>query len=1238
MNKPNPIPNRSIWHNQRVQTSHWHTLAKSVLVVLAFVAGLLALPASAQFQNNIVIKPWQVRVEVPSGFVGTIYEMTNTFRTPTNGASGSDITGTNWVIANLNVGVSGAPAGCTASLVAADLTTVVTTIPIHMNTNSTGSNTNLIVALTFDGSQVSGSTNLVLTATGAGLPDAIFLLPLDVGKIWNGLGNAALNGPQNWGSAGNWLGGGVPGPNDTVIFSDLGAQSNTTFTIPVGVSTNGLLTNCIMDVSATLASLRYSQTNSTNYAHVMMLNTGVTLAINGSNGFSMLSDYTCRGAAGGTKMSVVIGGTNGTFIETNLGANFSILADGQGASGLDMSRLGNVHLDVNRVNIGEIQAYPNFYTDFVTNNYAFNSTTFGIGIPNRVNTTFWSMGLTNYVRAWYVDPYNYNNAGNRTYAMILGHNYAGGGSSAADHVVNMGLSNVFYLDSICVAGYGSLGGALSFLNTNSYALFRNTNGGRMTIFATADAAGFNVNTNVTGDNTKCSPAVDFSKGYVDMQVDRLYLSMDRLNVTSSGKGVSQSAFVLANGIIDANTAILAYQSQGNQTNASNCNASMTVSNTATLKVNGMLSLGYTTASIGDISTPASTKGTLSIGPGGTVTCSNIDIGGVTKASSGNSIALTSGATLVVSNNLGSSVLGGAVGTLSFGGHCTNELFIDGSLSAPYVYATNLTTTSVGNTIYIGGIKNISSYPATVHLMAYLNGTPSFGARMPAGFVGSGSLVPAVSFPSGFNAGIDIIISTNPPKNLVWRGGNGVWDTSHNNWEDLDHPSNLTNFLNGDNVSFDDLSGSTITLSGGLLPSAVNVTNNTLNFLFSNAGGGSVGGSGSLNKQGTATLQIEAPIQIPVLLNQGLLLCTNTSGAISGVNTASGTTMSFAGTISGSVGVAGTATFRNSSTIAGPLDILNGGIVTNDSPNVDFEGTLTLESGSFMYNTVNGIVDDFITGTIATNATLINAGQFGNVDANNLSVSGTVKDMGVSFYPSANFTVSGMTFATNALFIPGGDGIGATVVASAGNATFPGSVSCQLGSTTIFKVNPLTPTNTVLLDYAQSFGASQSAQNQSGCTLVISNVTLTPLAAGEYFRLFGQPPKMGNNIYGGTGSSTNNYPVIVPETPGPGLAWDLRYLWARTNSGPNGIIGVVNPATLSPTFTSGITTVGGTNVVAQFSWPSAYYGWRLETQNNPLSVGLSNNWAGVPGSWTNTSLTITNNVTTNTAIFYRLSFP
>jgi hypothetical protein len=221
------------------------------------------------------------------------------------------------------------------------------------------------------------------------------------------------------------------------------------------------------------------------------------------------------------------------------------------------------------------------------------------------------------------------------------------------------------------------------------------------------------------------------------------------------------------------------------------------------------------------------------------------------------------------------------------------------------------------------------------------------------------------------------------------------------------------------------------------------------------------------------------------------------------------------------------------------------------------------------------------------------------------------------------------------FYPGDDALGATLFASASTAlSFPGALLQAQGSTTVLNVNMAdNPSNTVVEVPFMSFGASASQQTQNGCTLKINNIGSIPFAAGQTFAFFQYP---GGGVPGNTGSSTNTFPIISPFTPGPGLAWDLSQLWSA------GSIGVVTAASHRPLLTNSFTLLGTSNIVLQLSWDTNnYYGWRLESQVDSPATGISlnnANWAGVSGSWTNSSETITNSLNTTNATFYRLVFP
>jgi hypothetical protein len=1203
--------------------------------ILSCLVAILAAfaPASVEAQSIMTFKPFQVRVEVPVGVVTNLYLTNCNLRIPTNGATGVDGTGTNWIIADVNVSISGAPAGCTASLLASDLVTPVSNIPVAMNTGNSAKNTNIVIDLNFNGSQTSGTTTVTFTATGAGLPDDVFLLPVEVAKIWNGPADAS-SGAGTWSDGTQWLGTGAPGANDHVVFNDLGTQTNSVVTTS---TTTNLLTSTLITSDTTISSLRFAQTNGlgsikTNW-HNLFINPGVTLGIAGNDGFSMLRDYTYWS---GGLMKVSIYGTNGTFVQTNENSHFAILSDAQEQSVLDMSGLGNLQLDVNQLNLSDYAAYPNY--NYLTYTNSYSNTTAGQGKPQRFYQT-WNMALTNVVKATYVDPYNYTNAESRSYALEIGRNEASGGGSGKDVEIFMGRSNVFNVDGVCVAGAFSLGADLQFLNTGSYAKFRNADGvSRMSIFATADAAGPDQDGGL-GDNTKCGGSglgVDFTKGTVDMLVDRLYLSLDRTNVTANGKGVSQtSGFYFVSGIIDANDAIFGYQGTGSHTNQCYCYASVTVSNTAVMKINKNLALGYTTSTTPLVDLADSGYGQLSIGPGGTVYANNISVGGVTKLSGKNQITLTTGASLVVSNNLGDATAGGALGTLSFGGagNCSLTLFIDGSKpAAPLVYVTNLTASGTGNKLIIGDVKNVT-FPVDIPLIAGVSmGTPispsvfDGGVQMPAGMTGILTL-------SSSNT-INVHIINRLPHHLVWRasGDTATWDYTTFNWLDTD-TGITTNYNNPDIITFDDTTGhaTNILIGGGsdpLTPLTLNMTNNNLTYTFQDGGNSLLGGP-SLNKYGTGTVEVDGTTTLAVQLNQGNLVG---AGSIGSANVAGGSTMNFTGNVGGSVIDSGIATIGG--TVSGTLTVQSGGVFTNMGT---INSPFTVKTNAFLYNASGANLHNIgaaVSGSaqVAAGGILINAGSIGEAgNGDILFVNGTFEDLATT-----GLTLSSVTVGAGGKFIPGGDGVANTTIGSDGTGSFPGALLLQLGSQTVFKVDPSGPANTTVTSAHLSFGASATAQTQNGAILVITNINGAPFSAGQSFKLFVNA--FGTAlINGNTGTSTNTYPTIVPASPGPGLAWDLRHIWMPDSLGHDGVIGVVN-ANSGPTFASSY-SLTSTNIALQFSWDPTNQGMRLESLVVPPSQGINstNAWTGVAGSQTNTTVNLTNNISTNN-VFYRLVFP
>ena len=1147
----------------RTPLSFGRMMRKLTLVGLAILGSLLILPAANA--QSVIVRPTPLRITVPVGVVSS------------NGAT-LNIT-TAGITTGVNLAVTGVPANAGASLSQTAITS-----------NATVSVT---LILTNNASLAQGTYDVAIAATG----DASYRLPLPLiaAYVWSGA--SFTNGVStNFGTAGNWTGGVVPGPTDDVVFRDSG-----------GVGTSVTPTNVIVTTNREVASIRFASEANGNRFYNVEINSGATLKVTGTNGFSLLRDI--KGS--NNRLETFFSG-GGTLMVSNPAANFALLNDNQANTTLDMQELANLYIDVNRIPLGDYRAYPNIST----NGYEGGGGTGGNSEPSRFLPLVW-LAKTNVIKAAYVDPNNYNDNGIRNYALTIGNYHLQG--TTQNPRFQLGYSNAFFLDSICFGQALQGGGSANynFLNSGSYALFRGTGGmsSRMSVFASADAAG----PDPSSANTR-GRDVNFSNGTVDALVDRLWLGIDKTN--NSSQMTIQATLTLAAGTFDVNNAFLGYQRSGDNPFGTNGFAGpegvVNVNGTTVFKVNNTLNLGYTTATApGGGATAERCSGTFNIS-GGTAMVSNIVAGGATGISSNNVITMSSGATLIVSNAIGST--NKWLTSLNMNGNSTIRLHINADRTDPYIFATNFNLTGVGNSIFLVNFQN-ASFPLTVPFVAYTSGNP-------------GGL--QVSAPEGFTPAIvangpnqyDLVVTTNLPKNLVWRGTTADWDFSTKNW--LDTGTGLmTNFVNGDVAVFDGTLGfpTNINIVGSpLLPSGIRMTNSTEAYTFS--GSGSIQGSATFNKWGSGNVTINGSTTIPVSVNEGRL---SGGGTIGSAAVAAGARMNFTGTISGGISCGGTAT--TSGNVTGIISLLGpSGIYTNNGTT---DGTIVFGTNTLVVN--GGTMNNLGSTTVSTNATLINAGT---ITATSIAVAtnGTLKDMGAPAVLNIALTV---TIGSGGTFIPGGDGIGTTTIHGIGGDVNFGRAILQTGSTNIFKVNLTNAqTSTKLLTAHMSFGPNQSSKSFNGGMVLVTNIGPVALAAGQSFQMFGNEFNGGNVLDAGL-NTTNSYSVMLPPVPGPGLAWDLNNLI------PGGIIAIhdvaTNPAPLASTFfyTDIINTngAGSTNpgIVFEFSWPTNYLGWRLQNQENPLTIGISNNWSDLFSRLTNTYVT-TNVLQTNRATFYRLTFP
>jgi hypothetical protein len=787
----------------------------------------------------------------------------------------------------------------------------------------------------------------------------------------------------------------------------------------------------------------------------------------------------------------------------------------------------------------------------------------------------------------------------------------------------------------------------------------------------AGQGGTNLN---SGSN--CKGTVSFAAGIVDALVDRLTISRDRLN----SKLNCQSTLLMSAGVFDVNNAYIGYQNAQNEhTNRAYCSGQLIVSNSplgsAVFKVNNELALGYTSE---DPANPANGNGNnqvdqqfgygqLTLVNGATLMASNITVGGLTKLSGGetatgsgpNYIYLYDNVSLIVSNAVGDNVKG--LNTLAFQGtNATLTLFIDGNRSpTPYVYATNFTTASAVNYIQIGGVKNVTytGGVATIPVVWFTAGNPSIlGVHMPSGFVGSGQIL------TNGGTGWNLSISTNAPNtNLLWRPipgyGTTNWDITSLVWSNLDNAM-MTNFHTGDWVTFDDtpnLASNINQTVSVLLPGQITMTNRFVKYTITGSG---LQGGGILTKTGTNTLDVEGNASIAFALAQGILT-NGTLGTIGGVSVTAGATLINNGKINGGIVCAGMAI--SSGTINGTVGINGGGVVTNLS-GATITGLPTLQDGALLYNSGTVTYPLGFTCTVSSNATFVNDGL---INGDYLVVNGTLKDTGVGYISLYNtLTVNGSTAGTNpvgGLFIPGGDGVSTTRVLPAIGASgnYPGRVAFLGGSRIILKVT--NNNNTVLYSGFQDFGPSAGNNTYNGCTLMITNIGTIPFGNGQVFTMFQSINSSADQFgpFNFDGTSTNTYPLIQPFGPGTGLAWDLKYLINYAPDGNNGKIGIIGTA-VNPTNvvlvimpTNGVITIASyttnnsiitTNYATNnlmhtyLSWPTNHTGWRLQSQQNTLDVGLYTNWVTVFQTPYTNLMHLTNSLTTNNCWFYRMVYP
>ena len=857
-------------------------------------------PTSALAQNHQV-RAQPTRLTVQSGasgtFTTTIYVITTNATDPVILAVGSPL-----------------PTGVVSATL--DKTSFLSV------TDGTATQSNATLTVQYNGSvPQSGANDIMINASG----NYTYQLPVPIHSaiIWAGDTNNNL-----WATPGNWKGGILPSSSDNVVFPSSGARDQ-------GTNSFTIFTNVIISTSREVGGLRFSHGDSTNdQTYSFLIQSNTTVSVTGTNGFTFLQDTV--NLPGDMEVDLYGGGS---LLVSNANANVALLKGFQQNSILNMGGLNSFVANVSRIGLGDFSLYP-YYT---TNGYYVTAGSGTNARPNRFVPQV-TLAQTNFLRATYVDPENYNNPSNRNYSFTLSRTEVQATGSGTQCSFLFGRTNTFLADGIVFGASGAKcqDDTRIRFNTNTtviptnimpVAYFRGADGGtnRVSVFTLAD------NTGPGGSGSGSKATLNLNGGYVDALVDRLYLGRDRQECQDND--TAEGTLSIAQGIFNVNTAYISSQELGNNTisvddqgddPSGEVYGTLNVSNTATFVVNGTLYLGYTTADPNDKRAAETGYGHLNISGGGTVAANAIQVGGVTKLSVDNDITINSGGTLVVTNGIGETNKSLNILTMN---DSTLTLFVDGNKTTPYVYANNVVNGGSGNTIRLASVVNVSSFPAQLPLVAYQTASPNYSVETPAGFYG-------YIVNNTANKTIDVVLLNTAPAQLVWNGSPGTdWNTSSANWQ-----GGLT-FANGDMARFDDSASNpnvnvpgTIYVGGG----GVLITNTALAYAF--GGSGVIGGTALMQKWGTNTLTMNANSQLPINIHQGTV---NGSGSLGAATVGGDASLSFSGLVN-RVDSSGVTTLSSGARVANRVTVktnmlTNMGSITN-SVIVNSNASMTITAG------------------------------------------------------------------------------------------------------------------------------------------------------------------------------------------------------------------------------------------------------------------------------------------------------
>lgn len=996
-----------------------------------------------------------------------------------------------------------------------------------------------------------------------------FPFVLQSARMWkgNGAGAASFGVNGNFSSSANWIGG-VPSVGNDAVFTEVGAQTN--------LFSSGLsFTNISVTANATVGSLRFANkaftdataTNATY--HTFLLSPGVTLSVTGTNGFSILRDYIGEfGYSPDSGMGITFAGTNGALFVSNKEALFGINVGQAVHPTLNMSNLSTFVLYANRVGFSDYQLYPN-YREINDGYNAGRSSDNYSGYPRRQWNNVY-LARTNFITALYRDPANYTNDLTRGYGIMLQNNEQQGNGSSVNTFFTLGVSNVFYADSVCLVGgnsaSGNTGGVKFGIPRFSTAIFRGTNGGRMSVFTISDGGG----TNGAFSNIKATVDFTGNTNYAEIIADRFYIARDRSLIQSNQSPNIQGDLTLGYSTVDVNTAVLGCQEHSNKVDwvaqgwspyLNYCQGRLILTNGsatgqfgATFRVNGTLTLGLTADSnpVGSAQ-QYNTFGRITIHSNATLLANNIVCdGGLNYYDSNgrqNTITINRGGTLVISNTIGANNLGANNFTAADpAGMYLDSLTISSGTLSMFVNPsrTNVFTRTIstpGSTpgiIRVAALTGVSSYPAQIPIIAYQGSvSPFLSADMSA--LGAGFYGYIIN--NSANQTIDLFVTTNPPSNLVWKGQtDNNWDTSTTNFVTL-VGSVPAKFSTGDQVLFDDSTAVTnVNVAVTVVPSqtgvGMTISNNLNPYFFS---GANIAGTAQILKVGTNSVDFANTEQGPITVQAGSV---TGSGGLGTTLLWTNTALNFSGIINGSLTSTGVVSLASSAVVGGGISVQGGYLANN--------GTINVPQGSSFLMAVGVVVTNFNGATINSGTAPVSAGGDWQVP-----VGSTLANFGTINLWQNRILVSGALFGNGTIQNPNGGGRGASSsvgyvrvqqggIISAGNSLVNDVSSMNMYCRFDWQNDPTASGNGYLpgilrvdVDFSNpqtnDFFNCDYWNNVTGILLMTNiNTGAGVFANGQNFSILKNSSGNPTNFIDTAGFC----PTIQPFLPGPGLVWGV----------------------------------------------------------------------------------------------------